>query len=294
MAEVATMSTRPAHVVVIGIDGAGYDTLTEVTTPHLDRVAAAGFLRPVSVHPEVPTISGPSWATMVTGVLPRTHRIYDNDLSGHALEANPDFVHLARQSRADLQTFIGADWQPLVTEHSGGPLFADGGYLPDCRRGEEAEPADWHRADQLVTDAATTFLAGLDGRRGSASFVYLHGCDTAGHRTGVSERYRELVRASDERVGQLLRAIEARPSRTAEDWVIIAATDHGHRPEGGHGGDSAAERTAWIAAQGTGVPAGPPAELELADVAGHAFEVLGLTPRTDHFIGVPFGMRPPG
>lgn len=285
------MSTRPGHVVVIGIDGVRYDMLTEVATPHLDRVAAAGFLRPVSVHPEVPTISGPSWATMVTGVLPSTHRIYDNDLSGHALGANPDFVHLARRGHPGLQTFIGADWQPLVTGHSGGPLFADGGYLPDCRRGAQAEPADWHRADQLVTDAAATFLAQLDGRRGSASFVYLHGCDTAGHQTGVSERYRELVRASDDRVGQLVRAIDGRPSRAEEDWVIIAATDHGHRAEGGHGGETAEERTAWIAAQGAGVPVGWHGALELADVAGHAFSVLGLAPWTDDVIGVPFGQR---
>ncbi|WP_147917942.1 alkaline phosphatase family protein [Ruania zhangjianzhongii] len=288
------MSVPAAHVLVVGVDGVRYDTLVEVDTPHLDAIAAAGFRRPVQVHPQVPTISGPSWATMVTGVLPGTHRIYDNDLSGHALAANPDFVHLARRAQPDLQAFIGADWQPLVTAHSGGPLFADGGYLPDCRRGEEAEPADWHRADQLVTDAAATFLAGLDGRRGSASFVYLHGCDTAGHQTGVSERYRELVRASDERVGQLVRAVDARVSRAEEDWVIIAATDHGHRPEGGHGGDSPEERTAWIAAQGAGVPDSPPAELELADVAGHAFSVLGLTPRSDDVIGVPFGQRDAG
>ena len=287
------MSTRGAHVLVIGIDGVRFDTLEEVDTPHLDAIAAVGFRRPVQVHPEVPTISGPSWATMVTGVLPSSHGIYDNDLRGHALAANPDFVHLAHRTHPGLQTFIGADWQPLVTAHSGGPLFADGGYLPDCRRGPDAEVADWHRADDLVTEAATTFLAGLDGGRGSASFVYLHGCDTAGHEAGVGERYREFVGASDARVGQLLQAVEERSTSTEEDWVIIAATDHGHRPEGGHGGDSAQERTAWIAACGAGVPRGWDGDLELADVAGHAFSVLGLTPRSGHFIGVPFGMRPP-
>lgn len=287
----ATTSTRAAHVLVIGIDGAGYDPVTEVPTPQLDRLAAAGFLRPVSVHPEVPTISGPSWATMVTGVLPRTHCIYDNDLTGHALGAHPDFVHLARRKYPDLQAFIGADWQPLVTAHSGGPLFADGGYLPDCQRGAQAQPADWHRADQLVTGAGAAFLGELDGRLGSASFVYLHGCDTAGHETGVGERYREMIQASDERVGQLVRAIDARATRTEEDWVVIVATDHGHRPEGGHGGDTAAERTAWIAAAGVGVPAGWQGGLELADVAGHAFSVLGLTPGSEAFIGVPFGQR---
>lgn len=289
------MTAPPAaHVLLIGIDGVRHDTLGEVDTPHLDAIAAAGFLRPVLVHPDVPTISGPSWATMVTGVLPTTHRIYDNDLTGHALCAHPDFVHLARRRHPGLQTFIGADWQPLVTEHSGGPLFADGGYLPDCPRGAAAVPEDWHRADQLVTDAAAASLGEFEGARGSASFVYLHGCDTAGHQRGVSETYREFIAASDTRVGQLLRAIEARPTRSAEDWLIVVATDHGHRAQGGHGGDSAVERTAWIAAQGAGVPVGWTGELELADVAGHAFAVLGLTPWSEEFIGVPFGQRNAG
>src|SRR5699024_3489756 len=196
------VSAGATHVLSSGIDAARYDTRGEVPTPHLDTIAAAGFHRSVRVHPEVPTISGPSWATMLTGVLPASHRIRDNDLTGNPLAANPDVVHLARRASPGLQTFIGADWQPLVTSHSGGPLLADGGFLPDNPRGPDTLPADWHRADQLVVDAAARALAGFASSPGSVSFVYLHGCDTAGHHSGVGPLYRELVAASDQRVGQ--------------------------------------------------------------------------------------------
>ncbi|WP_022918184.1 alkaline phosphatase family protein [Ruania albidiflava] len=285
------MSATATHVLLIGIDGVRHDTFAEVPTPHLDAIGAAGLHRPVLVHPDVPTISGPSWATMLTGVLPASHRILDNDLTGNELAAHPDVVHRATSHRPGMQTFVGADWQPLVTNHSGGPLLAGGGFLPDCPRGSDAGPADWHCADQLVVDAAADALSGFTSGPGSVSFVYLHGCDTAGHHSGVGPLYRELIAASDQRVGQLLHALEARSSRAEEDWLVIAATDHGHRPEGGHGGDTDAERTAWISACGPGVPTGGSAPLELADVAGHVSHVLGLPPRSEAFIGLPFGAR---
>lgn len=286
--------TKPVpHVLVIGIDGVRYDTVCDVETPALDRMAQRGFLQPVQVNAAGPTISGPSWATVVTGVLPPVHRIFDNELDGHDMASNPDFIHLARQEHPGVSTFIGADWPPLVTSESGGPLFAGGGFLPTRRRDAGAGPDDWHDADQQVTDRAVTFLSDLDGRAGSVSFVYLHGCDTAGHRLGVGEVYNEFVRASDQRLAQVIEAVERRPQQATENWTVVAVTDHGHRDVGGHGADSPAERTAWIAAYGPGIPtpwSGQP--LEQADVAGQVFHTLGMTPRTDNFIGVPFGRRP--
>lgn len=282
---------RGRNVLVIGVDGVRYDTLLGVRTPVLDMIAQEGFLRAVQVHPAGPTISGPSWATIVTGVSATVHGIQDNNLEPNHLADNPDFVHLARLD--GLQTFIGADWAPLVTSESGGPLFADGGFLPD--RGVRDEPAEWHRVDQDVTERGVDFLADLDGARGSASFVYLHAVDTAGHRRGVGDVYREFVEESDRRIGELITAVESRPTRADEDWLIIVVTDHGHRDEGGHGEDSPEERTAWIAAAGLGIKSlDETAVLEQADVAGQVMATLGLTPRSDDFAGLPFGDRRSG
>lgn len=282
---------RGRHVLVIGVDGVRYDTLLGVRTPVLDMIAQEGFLRPLQVHPAAPTISGPSWATIVTGVSATVHGIQDNNLAPNHLADNPDFVHLARLDGR--QTFIGADWAPLVSSESGGPLFADGGFLPD--RGVRDEPAEWHRVDQDVTERGVEFLANLDGSQGSASFVYLHAVDTAGHRRGVGDVYRECIEESDRRVGELITAVESRPTRPDEDWMIIVVTDHGHRDEGGHGEDSPEERTAWIAAAGFGVKAlDETAVLEQADVAGQVMATLGLPPRSDDFVGLPFGDRSAG
>lgn len=287
-------TVRTSHVLVIGIDGVRYDTLLSSHTPSLARLAEAGFLVPVRVNEAGPTISGPCWSTIATGVLAPVHDIWDNDLSPNRLADNPDFLELARRQIPGIATFLAGGWAPMVSEASGGPIFTGGGWLPEgppaghAHRGEDG----WTVADQAITDRAVAFL-GEDHPTGSAAFVYLGGVDEMGHTCGVGEVYRRYLEATDRRVGQLLDAVAARPGH--EDWTVIAVTDHGHRDEGGHGGDSDEERTAWIAASGPTVPAlsgnHSSTPVEQADVAGHIFHVLGLQPLTRDVVGVPFGAR---
>ena len=71
---------------------------------------------------------------------------------------------------------------------------------------------------------------------------------------------------------------------------MIVVTDHGHVDEGGHGGDSEVERTAWIAASGPGIEAGVDmGTLRHVDVAAHVFEAIGLS---ESMAGLPLGGKP--
>lgn len=72
------------HVLVIGIDGVRFDILSEVPTPAIDTIAEQGFLQPLRVNDAGPTISGPSWSTITTGVLaPAARRRGVADHRGH-------------------------------------------------------------------------------------------------------------------------------------------------------------------------------------------------------------------
>lgn len=275
------------HVLIVGVDGVRHDTLLEVATPHLDALTSRGFLAPVRVNDAGPTISGPSWSTIMTGVLATDHQVFGNQLSPNRLADHPDVVELARRQRPDLATFVAAGWLPLVAAESGGPLFAGGGWHPDGPQAHAVE--EWRRADQQVTDKTVAFLTNHDGSHGSLVFSYLGGVDETGHTLGVGPVYRELIEACDTRLGALLAAVDRRAA--TEDWTVIVVTDHGHLDAGGHGGESELERTAWIAAAGAQVPTTAPAALEQADVAAHAVTVLGLEPASTAFFGRPFGTR---
>ncbi len=111
------------RVLVVGIDGVRIDTLRRLPTPHLDALAADGFLAAVEVDDRTPTMSGPCWATIVTGVGVEKHGVWSNDFGGHRLDVFPDFAtRLAVQKGR--RTFVAAGWRPLMQVRDGGPLFS--------------------------------------------------------------------------------------------------------------------------------------------------------------------------
>jgi predicted AlkP superfamily pyrophosphatase or phosphodiesterase len=273
--------TSPSRVLVIGIDGVRLDVLRTARTPHLDAIAAKGFLAPVRIDDATPTWSGPCWATIATGVSAAKHGITHNVFTDHHLADHPDFLTLA--SLAGKRTYLSVgSWEPLATAACGGPLFAAPdrvtftSYGLDCDRGDEAATTDAERE--------------LQASDYDVAFVYLGDVDETGHERGIGPEYHEAVERADTRVGRLLAALGGRPSYADERWTVIAVTDHGHIDEGGHGGNSDVERTAWIAASGPGIVAGAEmGTLQHVDVAAHVYEAIGLG---EEMAGLPLEGKP--
>ena len=73
-------------ILLIGIDGLNLPTAIEGDAPPAPTLAsliARGAYARMTV--EVPTWSGPSWATLLTGATYAEHGITENTLSGHRL-----------------------------------------------------------------------------------------------------------------------------------------------------------------------------------------------------------------
>ncbi|WP_406209832.1 MULTISPECIES: HAD-IA family hydrolase [unclassified Streptomyces] len=291
-----------AHrVLVVGIDGVRLDVLNRLPTPHLDALAAEGFLAPIEVDADTPTMSGPCWATVVTGVTVAKHGVWSNDFTGNRLDVFPDFAtRLAVQDGR--RTFVAAGWQPLMQAHHGGPLFrapSRAAYVSPTADTPEA----WEHCDEQITEASVRVLAGAGagaeaGAAGGddddvvASFVYLGAPDETAHFLGCGEAYEASIRRADARLGRLIAAVRSRPSYADEQWTFLVATDHGHVDAGGHGGRTPEESTAWLAAAGPGI--GPaPRPLRHADVAAQVFAALGRHPDRHWTLdGRPFAAAP--
>ncbi|CCK25343.1 type I phosphodiesterase/nucleotide pyrophosphatase [Streptomyces davaonensis JCM 4913] len=280
----------PAHrVLVVGIDGVRLDTLNRLPTPHLDTLAAEGFLRPVEVDAQTPTMSGPCWATVVTGVTVARHGVWSNDFTGHRLDVFPDFA-TRLTAQGGLRTFVAAGWQPLMQAHAGGPLFAAPSRSVYISPTEDT-PEAWEHCDEQITDAAVRLLADPADDT-AASFVYLGAPDETAHFLGCGEPYEAAIRRADARLGRLLEAVRSRPSYPDEQWTVLVVTDHGHVDAGGHGGRTETERTAWLAAAGPGIGA-PARGLRHVDVAAQVFAALGRHPDRHWTLdGTPFAAAP--
>ncbi|KIZ15332.1 alkaline phosphatase family protein [Streptomyces natalensis] len=259
------------HVLVVGIDGVRYDLLQELPTPNLDSIAEAGFLAPMEVAPGTPTMSGPCWATIVTGVGPAKHGIWGNNFSGNRLDAFPDFAtRLAQVDRR--RTFVAAGWEPLMIQHGGGPLFKAPSRLSFIAPAADT-PEAWNDCDEQVTAEAVHVLTNSDPE---ASFVYLGAVDETAHFLGCGPEYRQAVLRADERLGRLLAAVRNRTAYAGEAWTVIVVTDHGHVDDGGHGGDTVEERTAWVACAGPQIAPGQPGgSIRHPDIAAQVYTSLG-------------------
>jgi predicted AlkP superfamily pyrophosphatase or phosphodiesterase len=240
-------------ILLIGLDGLNlrptFDPV-DPAAPFLTQLRAQAAFARMTV--EGPTISGPSWATLLTGASHSEHDIVDNLLIGHRLDSCPDLLTQAAASGAT--TFAAAGWGALVDPSGVGPVIRTrtedqraGRHRVVCRDGETY---GYRSVDAEIAAFSAYALreAGPD-----VSFVYFCDVDDAGHVYGAeSLEYREAIRRVDALVARLVDVVRQRAENTGEEWIVAVTTDHGHRPEGGHGGDSEAERSSFVIGYGVG------------------------------------------
>ncbi|NJD20762.1 MAG: nucleotide pyrophosphatase, partial [Gemmatimonadetes bacterium] len=222
---------RP-KVLLIGIDGVRPDVMAEVPTPNIDSLAAVGAFT-ATARTVMPSVSGPTWSSMLTGVRPEKHGVVDNDFTGKRYDLFPDFLTRMEQVRPELNTFAVVDWVPLGAAPDSSPTLSG---RVDVKRVLDGYELGWAQADDSSVALAVDQLAHGDP---DALFVYLGNPDEVSHENhSIGAEYREAIALADAHVGRLVAAVRSRPTYAAEDWLILVATDHGRTAEGDHGGDT--------------------------------------------------------
>ena len=260
------LEERTPKVLLIGIDGVRADVLADVSTPNIDALAAAGSFT-AQTRTTTPSVSGPAWSSMLTGVWPEKHGVTSNRFINRQYEQYPDFLTRIEQIRPELATFAVVDWLPLgQLDGAGGPTLSA---RIDVREVLDGSELGWADADTRSVGLAVQHITQADP---DAMFVYLGNPDETSHEhQSIGVEYRDAIALSDRHVGMLIDAIRARPLRPSENWLILVSTDHGRLPDGGHGGDSRIEMTTFILTSGpsaaVGTPAGPTFIVDLAVTA---------------------------
>lgn len=258
-------STRVRKGLLVGIDGLLFRKVGEVAAPTLRRLMDEATFAESRIYPdgETMTVSGPGWSTITTGTWPAKHGVLDNDMNDHRLADYPDL--LTRAVRAGRRTFSVAGWRPITDTIIGAEV--------EDRR-DYSIGTDWAAADRAAVDSACAKLRDEDP---DLAFVYIGHVDEAGHAFGaVSEEYARAVEFADGQLSRVLAAVEARSTYAAEDWLVVVTTDHGHRPEGGHGGQSDDERSTFVITRGSAVDQPAAARMALVDIAPTLLTHVGV------------------
>lgn len=234
-------------VCLFGIDGVSAEiAITERGMPHLAELADSGSHHSMYIEP--PTLSGPSWSTILTGAVYAEHGVYDNSFVGKRLAANPDLLSRAFYADQTATTFAAASWPPLVEANGLGPIIQE-------RR--EQKVAGLHRV--VVRDGETNGYLYADAQIMAQSrwmlanegpdvnFIYFCSADDAGHLFGTrSDEYDAALQRIDAHLKVLTDCIRTRVETLGEEWLVVVTTDHGHLDEGGHGGATEEERQSFV------------------------------------------------
>ncbi|WP_067880505.1 alkaline phosphatase family protein [Agromyces aureus] len=257
----AADGSRTAKTLVVGIDGASFDFLEPAEMPNLVALRAAGLTATSNLYaqPMAGTISGAGWSTIATGVWPDKHRVPDNNFSNPNYGEYPDYLTRIETAKPERSTLVVGTWGPIP-----GTIFGP-------------------KVDQRIAggnDVGTTArtVAALSTGNPDDVFVHLDEVDGAGHSVGTNgAAYGAALKRADAQLGEILAAVEARPTRAAEDWTIIVTADHGHTPTGGHGGNTPAERKVFVIAAGPGIAAGSVRnDVKVADIAPTVLAADGI------------------
>ena len=251
-------------LLVVGIDGARADTMAAVARrPH---GALAALMRRGCFTFEarsVPlTVSGPAWASALTGGWIGKHGVRDNEFREHRLDDYPHFMTRLRRIAGGHRTASIVNWAP-INQHMLGP--------------GDADVAEEHASDATVCARAVALLredADLD-----ALFVHLDEVDAWGHRamySSWSPFYWRVALRADRMLGAMLAALGARPTRHEEDWLVVTTSDHGGRWFG-HGADDEANRRVHFVVGGDSAARGPlGAAVSVVDLAATCLHHLGV------------------
>lgn len=248
-----SMATK-TKVLLIGIDGLMIQrAIDSGRAKTLSELRENSFFTEMLV--DMPTVSGPSWSTLLTGKTQEVHNVVDNDFQNHNLDNSPDLLTQASARLPEIITYAAAGWPPLIDPNDIGPVIASRFEAQNEDKHfifvRDGETHGYETIDREVADHAVKTIKEVAP---DLSFIYFCGADEAGHKSGtIKGEYFDAIERIDHLVAELHQVILQRNNELNEKWIIVITTDHGHRDEGGHGGDSHQERASFVMAHGIGI-----------------------------------------
>ncbi len=263
-------------ILLIGIDGLMlHRAIASGRAKALARLKSDSFFTDMTV--DMPTVSGPSWSTLLTGTTAQVHKVIDNDFKDHNLAQTPDLLSQAKALKPEVTTYAAAGWPPLIDPADTGPVIRT--RVEDQDSGKHSmfvRDGETHGYEKIDPEVAEDAVATIDRIGPDLSFVYFCGADEAGHLHGTLEGpYFDAIERIDTLVVKMYQSVQKRQQEFDENWLIVITTDHGHRDEGGHGGDSEQERASFVIAHAIGTPHPSwPTDIKPEELVGHILSAL--------------------
>ncbi len=265
------------HVLIIGIDGCRPDSIAEAEAPHLQKLIGEGVITYQAIAggdrfgpANQATSSGPGWSSILTGGWRDKHGVANNNFTGNRFQDYPHFFRRLKESepKACLSSIVS--WNPIDTD-----IVAPVAAFTDYRG--KGIGSNYSVRDRWVCDDAVRHLGSANP---DVLFLHFDQVDGAGHASGFTSSnnaYLQAIANVDGMIGEVLNAINERPNRDEEKWLVLVTTDHGGLGTS-HGGQSEDEREIFLIASGDGT-----SPVVSQESPGHT----AIPPTVFEYLGVP-------
>ncbi len=228
-------SAAPDRLVIVLIDGLGEEPFGEA----IQGTALGSFDWRATVDCGTPSLSRPIYHVLLTGAPPSVSGIRNN-------------THVGRARADDLAARVREAGGTVGWALETVPWFHDLFGAPEDAYERLGDVPLWNpitdRFDDPSPPAEGKYakMARVLAARPKLSVLHFIGVDHAGHHRGTrSEQYRSAAREAVEAAAALREEQARSPEGARTVWMIGA--DHGHLPQGGHGGpEPEVRRTTWI------------------------------------------------
>ncbi len=256
------MDRKYAHVIVVGVDGAG-SFFKDAVTPNFDRIFKDGAVTYGALSSN-PSISAECWGSMLLGVGPEVHKLTNGIVSSTPYPVDSQFPSLFRRIKEaypDAELGSYCDWDPITF----GIVESNLGVSHDTARDDELVPI----ICDYIRDKKPDFL-----------FIQLDSVDGAGHKYGYgTAEHLKRINEVDLMVDAIYSA--AAEAGIINDTLFIVIADHGgtnpgNGEGGGHGGWTDGEKYVTFAATGKGINKTEIEKMNIRDLAAIVLYSLGI------------------
>lgn len=256
------MDRKYAHVIVVGIDGAGA-FIKNAVTPNFDRIFTNGAITYGALASN-PSISAECWGSMLLGVGPEVHNLTNGIVSSTPYPVDSPFPSLFRRIREvypDAELGSYCNWNPITYG------------IVENNIGVSHDTADDEKLTPIICDY-------IRSQKPDFLFVQFDSVDGAGHKYGYgTPEHLRRIGEVDVLVNDIYYAAE--DAGIVDDTLFIVIADHGGTNPGdgsggGHGGWTDGEKYVTFAATGRGVNKTEIKEMNIRDLAATVLYALGV------------------
>ncbi|MDC8829359.1 alkaline phosphatase family protein [Alteromonas gilva] len=235
------ITTKPKHVILIGIDALSIDGLLQAETPALDKLMQNGAYT-LNARAVLPSSSSPNWKSILSASAPNQHGVTSNSWAPYDFILPPVATGLE-----DIFPTIIGEYRQHYPNAKIGAFYTWGGINELFERSALNIDVNSETDEQTITRAIQYITA----HKPEFTLLHLDNVDHVGHHDGhKTTEFYNAVNQVDRLVGTLLEALETAQMR--DDTVIVIASDHGGIGYG-HGGETLDEMQVPVIINGPGI-----------------------------------------